>query len=60
MLNFLNRDEVSPAWESIELLRKAEIAADEGREEQSLLYVAIADRYIELAEAFAEVEISVN
>jgi hypothetical protein len=51
-------DGISPAWEAVEALREAEIATDEGRTEQAASYIAIADRYIALADIFKETEVT--
>lgn len=55
---FFGGDEVDPAWEAIETLREAETATDNGELEKAALYVAIADRYINLADIFKETEIT--
>lgn len=55
---FDDEDSVSAAWEAIELLRKAEVAADKGDEVAATSYTFIADRYIRLADIFAETEVT--
>jgi hypothetical protein len=51
---------VSPAWEAVELLQKAESAADKGDNDAAGAYLGIADRYIKLADIFVETEITVT
>lgn len=55
---FFTGDAISPAWEAVEALREAETAADDGDHEKANSYIAIADRYIRLADIFAETEVT--
>lgn len=49
---------VEPAWEAVEALREAETATDNGNHEAAAGYIAIADRYIRLADIFKETEVT--
>lgn len=51
---------INPAWEAVEALREAEVAADDYNFEKSSAYIAIADRYIALADIFKSTEVTVS